>query len=198
MEESHSHLPQLPKDLQPPYFSTLQPHPSRVVARILLSRLPVTLYHKNLITVIDECISPIIRIDSKQHAASAGVQKSLVSKLLINGRLQVVEYEPLPNIYFKCGKYDHVKDTYLATVKDASPTLPHVSVVHNVPSETESFGPWMMVERRQRRKNPSVIASVIASIPASTPMTVEATGDVQHALQSPVAQVSGKDKSPPA
>ncbi|KAK8676666.1 hypothetical protein V6N13_142236 [Hibiscus sabdariffa] len=68
----------------------------------------------------------------------------------------------------ECSKYDYVKDTCPSTTKDADPTLPATSIVHNVPSKAESFGPWMMVERCQRRNN----RKVASPLPIPQPTTV--------------------------
>lgn len=38
------------------------------------------------------------------------LDKPLVSQFLLDGRIQKVEYESLPNICFTCGKYGHNKD----------------------------------------------------------------------------------------
>ncbi|MBA0692919.1 hypothetical protein Goari_010440 [Gossypium aridum] len=43
-------------------------------------------------------------------AICVDLRKPLVSKVRINGRLQQVEYEALPNIFFKCGLYGHEAD----------------------------------------------------------------------------------------
>ncbi|KAL4272943.1 hypothetical protein GQ457_13G008700 [Hibiscus cannabinus] len=139
-------------------FSTSQPHPSRVVVWIRLSGLLVTLYQKIMITTIGECIGPVIQIDyqsesgRREHFAKMAIsidfRKPLILKLLINGRIQVVEYESFPTICFECGKYGHVKYICPKVNSDATPTsgLPDAFVV---PPPVEPFGPWMRVERQQ-------------------------------------------------
>ncbi|KAK8578841.1 hypothetical protein V6N12_069185 [Hibiscus sabdariffa] len=114
-----------------------------------------------MITAIGECIGPVIKIDYQTEcgrrgrfarmAISLDLRQPLVSKLLINGRLQVVEYESLPTICFECGKYDHVKDICPSLSRAASSPPVATPPAPIAPPSTEAFGPWMLVERRQRR-----------------------------------------------
>ncbi|KAK8494133.1 hypothetical protein V6N12_009730 [Hibiscus sabdariffa] len=145
-------------------FFTFQPHSNRVVAWIRLPGLLVTLHQKNMIMAIGKCIGPVIKIDYQTEsgrrgcfarmAISIALRKPLVSKLLINGHLQVVEYESLPTICFECGKYGHVRDICPTTgtekTKDVAPSS-GFPVSPAAPSPDEPFGPWMKVERHQRR-----------------------------------------------
>ncbi|KAK8564731.1 hypothetical protein V6N12_058314 [Hibiscus sabdariffa] len=117
-----------------------QPYPSRVMAWIRLSGLPITLYQRSIITVIGECIGSVIKLDYEtaccrwgrfaRMAISFGLRKLLVSKLFINGRLQDI-----------CPASTSLSDA----LQQLAPIEPVV------PSMTESFGPWMMVKRRQCR-----------------------------------------------
>lgn len=47
-------------------------------------------------------------------AVCVDLRKPLVSKVRINGRLQRVEYEALPNICFRCGLYGLAKEACLS------------------------------------------------------------------------------------
>ncbi|KAL4273826.1 hypothetical protein GQ457_13G020550 [Hibiscus cannabinus] len=144
-------------------FSTSQSHPNRVLAWICLPGLPVTLYQRSMITAIGECIGPVLKIDYQTEsgcrgrfarmAVSLDLRKPLVSKLSINGRLQVVEYESLPTIYFECGKYGHVKDVcpVVTNATGAVSESTAVPVAASPAMTDEPFGPWMKVERRPRR-----------------------------------------------
>ncbi|MBA0742179.1 hypothetical protein Gogos_015262 [Gossypium gossypioides] len=38
------------------------------------------------------------------------INKPLISKIKVDGRIQWVEYESLPNVCFSCGCYEHLKD----------------------------------------------------------------------------------------
>ncbi|KAL4284712.1 hypothetical protein GQ457_16G010240 [Hibiscus cannabinus] len=112
---------------------------------------------------IEECIGSVTRIDYQTDSGRRGrfarmaitidLHEPLVSKLIINGRLQLVEYESLPMICFSCGIYGHNPEICPAQ-KVSTDDLMTVEPVQSVqPScqETDSYGPWMVVERRQRR-----------------------------------------------
>ncbi|KAK8980438.1 hypothetical protein V6N11_028999 [Hibiscus sabdariffa] len=117
-----------------------------IFAWIHLPELPAMLYKRSLIEEIDNCIGSIIRIDYQtesgyrgrfaQMAVRIDLNKPLVAKLLINGRLQVIEYESLPTIYFSCGKYDHLFDNCPANTTDSSATADMVSPVSVRPAES--------------------------------------------------------------
>ncbi|KAK9003595.1 hypothetical protein V6N11_084235 [Hibiscus sabdariffa] len=72
----------------------------------------------------------------------------LVSKLIINGQVQLVEYESLPMICFSCGKYGHNPDSF--PERDVStegcPNSEPVQSVQHLCHETDSYGLWMLVE----------------------------------------------------
>ncbi|KAK9019640.1 hypothetical protein V6N11_054155 [Hibiscus sabdariffa] len=127
-----------------------------------------------MIKAIGECIGPIIKIDYHKEngrrgrfarmAISLDLQKPLISKLLVNSRIQIVEHESLPTICFVCGKYGHVKDICPLTMELATavtdPTACPISPLTPIPDEP--FRPRMKVECRQRRsvlKGPSSKAS---------------------------------------
>ncbi|KAK8672175.1 hypothetical protein V6N13_110548 [Hibiscus sabdariffa] len=80
------------------------------------------------------------------------LNKPLVSKLLINGQVQVVEYESLPTICFACGKYGHVSESCPGSSTAQEHVNPHLTPAAKKHDSTkEAFGPWMLVEKRQRR-----------------------------------------------
>ncbi|KAL4280959.1 hypothetical protein GQ457_03G040380 [Hibiscus cannabinus] len=165
-----------------PDFSTSQLHPRKIIAWVRLPGLPVTLYKRNLISEIGESIGPVIKIDFQTEsgrrgrfarmAVSIDLQKPLVSKLVINGRVQIVEYESLPTVCFSCGTYGHVKENCPKLNPTVVPDPPIVSAPANAPhpAEKEDFGPWMVVERRQRRssRRMSDPSSSGSGIPIST------------------------------
>ncbi|KAK8489500.1 hypothetical protein V6N11_047454 [Hibiscus sabdariffa] len=75
-------------------------------------------YKRSLIEEIGNCIGHVIHIDYQTENGCRGrfarmticidLNKPSVSKLLVNGKIQVVEYESLQTICFKCGRYEHV------------------------------------------------------------------------------------------
>ncbi|MBA0639166.1 hypothetical protein Goklo_022217 [Gossypium klotzschianum] len=110
----------------------------------------------------------VIMIDYNTDSGSRGrfarmtisidLSAPLISKIMIDGNLQRVEYKRLPTVSFGCGHYGHIQDICLhkmnAEVNDepaernASPTADlHRRV------EEENFGSWMIVERKNRRKS---------------------------------------------
>ncbi|XP_039009957.1 uncharacterized protein LOC120138570 [Hibiscus syriacus] len=157
-----------------PDFTSSQLFPSRIVAWIRLPGLSATLYKRSLITNIGECIGKVVKIDYKTEtdrrgrfarmAVSVDLKKPLTSKLLINGRVQIVEYESLPTICFSCGRYGHVKDICPDKIivdkldsnyQKEQISEPHLSITNQ---NSEPFGPWMVVERRQRKNIDDVTA----------------------------------------
>ncbi|MBA0639810.1 hypothetical protein Goklo_022820, partial [Gossypium klotzschianum] len=89
------------------------------------------------------------------------LRKQLVSKVRINGRLQLVEYEVLPNICFQCGMYGYAVDvcpgiTTAPPVEESGCTrlvMEKSSLEKNV--EDEPYGSWMVVERQRGRSQDS-------------------------------------------
>ncbi|XP_039014800.1 uncharacterized protein LOC120144916 [Hibiscus syriacus] len=100
-------------------FSTAHLFPRKIIAWIRLLGLPVTLYKRNIIKKIGECIGRVVCIDYQTDSERRGrfapmsisinLHKPLISKLLVNGNIQIVEYESLPKVCFSCGKFDHVQ-----------------------------------------------------------------------------------------
>lgn len=119
----------------------------------------------------------MIKIDEHTNAAIRGrfvrltvcvdLKKSLISKVKINGKTQRVECEFLPNICFTCGMYGHnsalcssrEKSMEENTSKKNEPIMGTSDLHSRV--EQEPFGPWIVMERRQRRKGkePAMVAN---------------------------------------
>ncbi|KAL4309737.1 hypothetical protein GQ457_01G012650 [Hibiscus cannabinus] len=150
----------------------LKASPSRLMAWICLPGLPLTLYKRSFLETIGNQIGSVIKVNFQTDngcwgrfarlAVSLNLRRPLVSKLIINGRTQIVEYESLPTVCFHCGIYGHLKDIcpqLQQLVSDSSPPqpeapLPDPPAVHSVPDET--FGPWMIVERRKRNPRAAI------------------------------------------
>ncbi|KAG8486302.1 hypothetical protein CXB51_019644 [Gossypium anomalum] len=145
-------------------FSTSQPYPSTVLAWIRLPGLPGFLYKKKIIEVIGSTIGKVVRLDFNTDSRSRGqfammavyinLDKPLIVRVLMNGRTQRVEYEALPTICFSYGKYDHTKE-FCASLQpeDGSEKDPVSATPLEARKEGEStvYGPWMVVERKNRR-----------------------------------------------
>lgn len=68
--------------------------------------------------MLGQVIGKVIRIDYNPESATRGkfariavdlfLDKPLCSQLLLDGKVQNVEYENLPRICFECGKYGHL------------------------------------------------------------------------------------------
>lgn len=80
-----------------------------------------------------------------------------------------MEFEVLPEVCFSCGKYGHLKDLCPSSLTDwsghggieipksplNSETAP-VMKMDALPMVGEAFGPWMVVERKSRRKQEGI------------------------------------------
>ncbi|KAG8493286.1 hypothetical protein CXB51_010840 [Gossypium anomalum] len=72
-------------------FNPNLPYPNVVLTWIRFPGLPSHLYKKQILMEIEG--------------------RPLVSKILINGNTQIIEYENLPVVCFKCGCYNYTKET---------------------------------------------------------------------------------------
>lgn len=97
----------------------------------------------------------------------------LVSDFILDGNVQIVEYENLPNICFSCGKYGHKKDECPDGVElgNSSAKISHSSTVGQLYKEPTNMekgdvgekrqidgsnkqigvGPWMIVSFRRKQ-----------------------------------------------
>ncbi|KAK8605028.1 hypothetical protein V6N13_082487 [Hibiscus sabdariffa] len=66
---------------------------------------------------------------------------------MIDGRCQDIEYEGLPTICFKCGRYGHAKESCGVE----APTKHGEGVEAEQRDPEELYGPWMQVVNRRRR-----------------------------------------------
>ncbi|KAK8475495.1 hypothetical protein V6N12_034356 [Hibiscus sabdariffa] len=149
-------------------FTTSQPFPAKIWSWIRLPGLPATLYKRSLITTIGEIIGPVIKIDYQTESGWRGrftrmavkidLQKPLISKLIINDKIQIVEYESLPTVCFHCEKYSHSQENYpdinIETDKkdtNEQPNTTHTELPQPTIIDKSPFGPWMVVEKRQHR-----------------------------------------------
>ncbi|XP_016666125.1 uncharacterized protein [Gossypium hirsutum] len=83
--------------------------------------------------------------------------RPLISRILINDNPQRIEYEKLPVMCFKCGRYGHTNETCSLTissigaVENEGPSKQ--ATVATATTEKGKYGPWMLVEWKSRRGN---------------------------------------------
>ncbi|KAL4312880.1 hypothetical protein GQ457_01G005440 [Hibiscus cannabinus] len=196
-------------------FQPLQASPSRLMAWIRLPGLPVTLYRRSFIEAIGSQIGNVIKIDFQtdngcrgrfaRMAVNINLKKPLVSKLMINGRLQIIEYESLPTVCFSCGIYGHLQDIcpkHMAPSEDCSinrETVHTSPVPVEVPTPIDPYGPWMLVEKRRRnlRRQPAVnpVSTVNQNITPSINPLFEPTDAAPVTLPLPIIQEPNLDSS---
>lgn len=77
-------------------------------------------YEKCLLEAVGNSIGQMIKVDNQTEnrmggqfarmAVSVDHNRPLISKVRVEGKLQRVEYEGLPNFCFGCGLYGHQKE----------------------------------------------------------------------------------------
>ncbi|KAL4280973.1 hypothetical protein GQ457_03G007680 [Hibiscus cannabinus] len=142
-------------------FSTKNDYPSQIVAWVRLPNLPYRYYTKSLFHHIAAAIGKVVRVDYNTAEGKRGrfarlaivvdLDKPLLSGIIIDGHRQYIEYEGLPEICFRCGKYGHAKEVCGIT----PPTGTSVEEVIEPRNPEDLYGPWMQVsQRRHRLGNP--------------------------------------------
>lgn len=85
----------------------------------------------------------------------------------MDGKIQKVEYERLPHIYFQCGKYSHSKDICPDRMVDTANTDSFGMRTANAFDENSksnpNFGHWVVVSRKG--KNRLTIVKRLCGIP---------------------------------
>ncbi|KAL4304528.1 hypothetical protein GQ457_10G007360 [Hibiscus cannabinus] len=146
-------------------FSTNEDYPSQIMVWVRLPNLPYRYYSKSLFRYIAATIGKVVRVDYNTSEGKRGrfarlaimvdLGKPLISWIIIDGHRQDIEYEGLPTICFKCGKYGHAKEFCGAH----EPQLAESETRPLQRDESELYGPWMQVVNRRRRSggymNPS-------------------------------------------
>ncbi|KAL4272499.1 hypothetical protein GQ457_13G019110 [Hibiscus cannabinus] len=138
-------------------FSTTEAHPSHIMVWVRLPKLPYRYYTKSLFRHIAAAIGKVVKVDYNTTEGKRGrfarlaiivdLNKPLVSGIIIDGYRQDVEYEGLPAICYKCGKFGHSKE-HCSGDKPAEGDKGEVTEKRN---PTELYGPWMQVVNRRRR-----------------------------------------------
>ncbi|MBA0636205.1 hypothetical protein Godav_025947 [Gossypium davidsonii] len=132
----------------------------------------IDLYNHKIITEIGEMVGKVVKLDMSTDNRTRGrfvrlavyvdLEKPLVSHILINGRKKNVEYESLSTIYFHCGRYGHVenscsfKNSEIPSEKENAPSKMSSEIQNTIKASVEkeygNFGPWIIVEKKSRRK----------------------------------------------
>ncbi|KAK9200353.1 hypothetical protein WN944_015550 [Citrus x changshan-huyou] len=142
---------------------------------IRLPGLGLHLYHQKTLNRIGKLVGEVMKLDDNTESSTRGkfarvavrisLAKPLVSQVKSNGRIQKIEYEGLPVICFKCGRYGHNSGECSANMKNGQPGGEEISgkdsqqgdvhiVQENGRAEDnhfEPFGPWMVAYRRGRK-----------------------------------------------
>ncbi|KAL4290816.1 hypothetical protein GQ457_14G003450 [Hibiscus cannabinus] len=138
------------------HFNSAEEHPSHMVW-VRLPNLPYRYYTKRLFRYIAMSIGEVVKVDYNTSEGKRGrfarlaiiveLNKPLVSGIVIDGRRQDIEYEWLPTICFKCGKYGHATE-FCGVTETATTWAERVSESRK---PDDLHGPWMQVTNRRRR-----------------------------------------------
>ena len=100
-----------------PHFDSFKGEYDSVIAWIQLPGMALHYYHKLILWMIGQTVGKVVRINYNMESATRGkfariaievtLSKPLVSQFLLDGKVQKVKYENLPNISFGCSKYGH-------------------------------------------------------------------------------------------
>lgn len=105
-------------------------------------------------------------------AVFVNLDRPLISKVLVDGDVQRVEYESLPMVCFNCGKYGHVKELCLSVEVEAvlerskavlerteadAVVAPGEVAGEGGDGKNVEFRPWMIVNRKSRRGSHAIL-----------------------------------------
>lgn len=123
--------------------------------------LSIENYNSEFLMKLGARIGRPIKVDYATSVTSRGkfarlcvevdLSKPLVPKFSLRNKVRKIEYEGLYLVCFKCGVYDHREETCCLGVGGEGRGI--VSGRQNNTEETETFGPWMLASRRNRRVN---------------------------------------------
>ncbi|KAK5785285.1 hypothetical protein PVK06_039852 [Gossypium arboreum] len=126
------------------------------------------MYSKSLLKFIGGVIRPVAKVDKNTKNNSKGqfarlvvyidLGKPLVSKINIDRRIQRLEYEALPMVFFDYGQFGHKRDNCcFKSNKEGSQEVEEEQLLSRKAEmqqrvEEEQFGLWMLVEFKNKRK----------------------------------------------
>lgn len=111
-----------------PDFDSIVTNFEHVNVWIRLPGLTLQRYHKKTLHKLGQVVREVIKLDDNNESSIRGkftrlairisLAKPLVFQIELNGRVQKIEYEGLPVIYFKCGRYGQNSRDYSEATKD--------------------------------------------------------------------------------
>ncbi|MBA0582588.1 hypothetical protein Gorai_024727 [Gossypium raimondii] len=151
-------------------FDPSNPFPPSIVSWIRIPNLQSSLYHKPILEEVGATVGKVVCIDKRTMNASRGrfarmavlidLTKPLTTRIRVNGKIKVVEYESLHIVCFKCGIYGHTKDNCPRLVVDpkksdgaaasAGSSGTVLTPAKEDLAEKEAYEPWILVEPRKR------------------------------------------------
>ncbi|MBA0738408.1 hypothetical protein Gogos_011770, partial [Gossypium gossypioides] len=109
-------------------FNPLKPFPSTVLTWIHFSRLPGFLYKRRVLEEIINLVGKVAKLDIKIESGVRArvarmtvfmdLEKPFTSQILVNGKVQRVEFEAVLAVCFTCGCYGHLKGLCPFTLGD--------------------------------------------------------------------------------
>lgn len=132
------------------------------VVLIRLLSLPMYLYNKKIPNRVGNSVGKLMKIDENTQVTSQGkytrmavlinLNKPLISKVDIQGRVQLIEYENSPSVCFTCDKVGHSSSSCASNQSGKDDEMTRKKEDRNILAQPDSaFGEWMLVAKRTRK-----------------------------------------------
>ena len=145
---------------------------------IRIPNISIEYFDHEFLDLIGQKIGKVISVDQTTANVERGnfsrlsvevvLSKPLLSKFKLHGRVWKIQYEGLRLLCFHCGKVGHKAETcptnhsteggnVIPTTQDVNTlrTDPIIAIPMHKPESVEQFGPWMLVKKPSRKKNPN-------------------------------------------
>ncbi|PPR90069.1 hypothetical protein GOBAR_AA30618 [Gossypium barbadense] len=154
-------------------FNLSQPYPNMVMAWIQFPGLPRHMYKRKTRWEIGGMIGRVIKLDFNTDNGVRGrfarmtvfvnLGKAFISQVLINVVLHRIEYEYLLTVCFSCGHYRHSQEICPRSMNEQQGAKRSIAGTergqenesatekNNPENSFDVYGPWMLVEKRNRR-----------------------------------------------
>ncbi|KDO37786.1 hypothetical protein CISIN_1g043098mg, partial [Citrus sinensis] len=181
-----------------PSFDVASNKIEKIVAWIRLVEMNIHFYHKNIIRRLGEIFGLVVKIDHKtvevqrgkfaQIAVEIDLNKPLISQFNFEGRIQWVEYEYLPTIFFVCGKIGHYKDACpdSAEVVPQEKILSRSSIPTSSPNNVPIAMQGMLAQTGNLSTNPNDIPTIMHGMHENFNDHNTTFPHEPHATQSPM------------